>query len=57
MSGGEGLKSPRLSVVIACTHSSRELEPVLSALRNQEGADSVEVIVADGSGDMAVDHA
>lgn len=57
MSGGEGLKSPRLSVVIACTHSSRDLAPVLSALRNQAGADSVEVIVADGSGDMAVDYA
>ena len=57
MSGGDGLKSPRLSVVIACTHSSRELDPVLSALRNQEGADGVEVIVADGSGDRAVDHA
>lgn len=57
MSDGEGLTSPRLSVVIACTHSMRDLAPVLSSLLGQEGAEEVEIIVVDGSGDRAVDHA
>lgn len=56
MSGLESLQRPRLSVVIACTHSMRDLAPVLSALRSQEGVEGVETIVVDGSGDRSVDH-
>ena len=56
MSDRESLKSPCLSVIVACTHSHRDLESVLSSLRSQEGADGLEIIVADGSGDRAVGH-
>lgn len=53
MSGLESLKSPRLSVIVACTHSWRDLEPVLSSLRGQKGAEGLEIIVVDSSGDRA----
>lgn len=56
MSGRESFMSPRLSVIVACTHSSRDLELVLSSLRGQEGADGLEIILVDGSGDRAADH-
>jgi hypothetical protein len=42
---------------VACTHSSRDLNPVLSSLLGQKGGDGLEIIVVDGSGDRAVDHA
>ncbi|MEC4888441.1 MAG: glycosyltransferase [Nitrospira sp.] len=56
MSGGEPFKSPRLSVIVACTHTHRDLMPVLASLRAQEGAEALEIIVADGSGDRADRH-
>jgi glycosyltransferase involved in cell wall biosynthesis len=57
MTDQESLKSLRLSVIVACSHSRRDLDPVLSSLRSQEGGATFEIIVADGSGDSAVDHA
>jgi hypothetical protein len=57
MTDQKSLKSPRLSVIVACSHSHGDLDSVFSALRNQEGGALFEIIVADGSGDNAVDHA
>ncbi len=44
---------PQLSVVVACTCANRDIEPVLSSLYGQTGAESVEIIVVDGSGDRS----
>ena len=56
MIGQESLKNPRLSVIVACTHSRLDLELVLSSLRGQEGADGLEIIVVDSSGDEAANQ-
>lgn len=56
MIGQESLKNPRLSVIVACTHSRLDLELVLSSLHGQEGADGLEIIVVDSSGDEAANQ-
>lgn len=56
MNNSASHRNPRLSVIVACTHSSRDLEPVLTSFQNQKGKGDLEIIVVDGSGDEATDH-
>lgn len=56
MIGREAVARPKLSVIVACTRASRDVEPVLSSLRGQAGIESIEIIVVDGSGDQAAER-